>query len=111
MIAYNICIFPLIKKTKREFPDVTQPWYADDTGALGTFTRIEAYFNSLKRNGPGRGYHPEPSKIVLIVHLNNPESGNGISLCHGFKVCAGTRYLGGYIGDDEFKRDWPKERT
>ena len=29
---------------------------------------------------------------------------------HGFKVCMGARYLRGYIGDNESKRNWLKER-
>ena len=71
MIAYGIGILPLIKNIKREIPDVTQPWYADKDGYLDTFARIETYFDSLTRQGqgPGRGYYPKPSKIVLIVHL------------------------------------------
>ena len=28
---------------------------------------------------------------------------------HEFKVCTGARYMGGYIGDDESKRDWLRE--
>ena len=30
---------------------------------------------------------------------------------HGFKVCMGARYLGGYIGDNYYKHDWLIERT
>ena len=30
---------------------------------------------------------------------------------HGFRVCTGARYLGGYIGDDESKRDFMRDRT
>ena len=30
---------------------------------------------------------------------------------HGFKVCKGARYLGGYIREDESKRDWLRECT
>ena len=41
MMAYGIGIIPLIKNLKQEIPDVTQPYYADDAGALGKFTRIE----------------------------------------------------------------------
>ena len=41
MIAYSTVILPLIKNLKREIPVVTQPWYADDAGALGKFAIIE----------------------------------------------------------------------
>ena len=38
------------------------------------FTIIKAYFHSLTRQGPGRGYYTKPSKSVLIVHPYNPEA-------------------------------------
>ena len=57
------------------------------------------------------GYYPEPSKSVLIVHLNNLSSGRGFGLRHGFKICMVARYLGGFIGDDESKCDCLKYRT
>ena len=41
MVAYIIGILLLIKNLKAEFPGVAQPWYADDSGALGTFTIVE----------------------------------------------------------------------
>ena len=69
MIAYGIRILPLIKNLKREIPDVTQPWYADDARSLGTFAILETYFYLLTRQGPGRGYHPDLTKSLLIVHL------------------------------------------
>ena len=56
MIAYSIGILLLINNLKQDIPDATQPWYADDAGALGRFEIIETYFNSLTRQGPGRGY-------------------------------------------------------
>ena len=39
MIAHGIVIPPLIKNLKREIPDITQPWYADDAGALCTLCK------------------------------------------------------------------------
>ena len=68
MIEYGIGILPLIKNIKQEIPDVTQTCYAENSGALGTFARLETYFDSITRQEPGRGYHPKPSKRVLIVH-------------------------------------------
>ena len=105
MFAYTICILMLIKNFKTSYTDVTHPWYADKAGALGAFARVEAYFNLLERHGPGRGYHPKPSKSGMIVHPNNIEDGKMFDLRHGFKVFMGSRYLGGYIGDDEFKHE------
>ena len=55
MIAYGIRIFPLTKNLKQGIPDVTQPWYADDDGSLGEFTRLETYFDLLTRQIPVQG--------------------------------------------------------
>ena len=75
MITYGISILPFIKNLKREIPDITQPWYADDARVLGTFAIIGTYFDLLSRQGLGCGYYPEPSKSVLNVHLENLEDG------------------------------------
>ena len=111
MIAYGIGILPFIENLKRAIPDVTRPWYADDAGALRTFARLETYFDLLTRQGPRRGYHPDPSKSVLTVRPENLKAGKFLGARHGFRVCTGARYLGGYIGDDESKRDWLREHT
>ena len=110
MIAYRIGILPLIKNIKRVIPDVAQPWYADNSGALGKFTRLETYFDSLTRQGPGRGYHPKQSKSLLIVRPENIQDGKVFGVHHGLKVCTGKRYLGGYIGGDESICGWLRER-
>ena len=67
MIAYGIGILPLIKNLTWDIHNFTQPWYADDARDLGTFAILETYFDSLTRQGPGWGYHPQPTKSVLIV--------------------------------------------
>ena len=50
MFSYRIGFLPMIKILKPAYPDITQTWYTDDAGALGT------YFNYLKLHGPDRGY-------------------------------------------------------
>ena len=82
MIAYGIGILPLINNLKREIPDVPQPWYTDYSGALGTFTIIETYFNSLTCQVTGRRYYPEPPKSILIVHPENLEPGKEFGSGH-----------------------------
>ena len=98
MIVYGIGILPLINNLKQEIPCVTQPWYSDDAGSLGTFARLETYFDYLTRQGPGRGYYPESSKSVLIVRSYNLKSGKVFGARHGFKVLTVTHNIGGYIG-------------
>ena len=55
--------------------------------------------------------YPELSKSVLIVRPDNIESGKLFGARHGFMVCMGAHYLGGYIKDDNSKRDWLRECT
>ena len=111
MIAYGIRIFPLTKNLKQGIPDVTHPWYADDAGALGVFAILETYFDFLKRQGPGQGYHHKPTKSVLIVRPENIEAVKLFGAQHRLRVCTGACYLGGYIGDDGSKLDWLRDRT
>ena len=75
------------------------------------FARLETYFDSLTRQGLGRGYHPEPTKSVLIVRPDNIEAGKLIGARHVFRACTGAHYLGGYIGDNKSKHNWLRKRT
>ena len=108
MVAYGIGILLLIKSLKSVYPDITQPYYSDDDGELGMFDHLKKYFKALKCNGPAQGYFLYPNKIILSVNLQNPEAGEIFGHIHIFKVCMGTRYLGGYIEDDKSKGDWIK---
>ena len=67
MFLYGIGSLPLICQLKQEHPEVKQSWYADDTGAGGTFESIWEHFKRLQEIGPKFGYYPEPSKSILIV--------------------------------------------
>ena len=86
MIEYRIGILTLIENLKRKIPNVTQPWYADNAGALGTLARLDTYFYFLTRQVPGRGYHPDPTKIALIALLENLEAEKVFGRCHIFRV-------------------------
>ena len=108
MVSYGIGVLPLIKFLKTAYPDVTHTWYADNDGTLGTFENIGLYFNSLKHFGLGRGYYPEPTKTVLILHLDKPAAGKEFGLHNGFRVFTSALYLGGFIGYDESKCEWIK---
>ena len=108
MVTYGIGIHPLIKLLKSEIPDVTQPCLANNDGALGTFINVELYFSLLKWFGPVHGCYTKPSKRILIVHPDNVEYRKLFGLNHSFNICTGARCLGGFIGDDKFKRNWLK---
>jgi hypothetical protein len=111
MAAYGILLLPLIRQLKREIPEVSQPWYADDAGAGGNFDSLRRYFERLQEIGPSRGYFPEPSKSILVVLEHNREKAESSFHDLGFKVCNGSRYLGGYIGDSAAQQTWIEKKT
>ena len=43
VVAYGIGFLPLIEQPNEVYPEVTQPWYADNMGALGTYGNIKLY--------------------------------------------------------------------
>ena len=96
---------------KRQISGIIHPWYAEDARALGMFVILETYFDSLTLQGPGRRYHPNPTKSVMIVFPKNLEAREVFRQCHKFRVCTGARYLGGCFGDNESKRNWLRKRT
>ena len=76
MVAYSIGMIPLIKFLKSTYPNVTQPFYAYNTGALGTLDHLEKCFKALKRNGWAQGYFPNPTKSILVMHPQNLKAGD-----------------------------------
>ena len=71
MVAYGMEIITLIKHLKSTYPDIMQPWYADNARALGMFDHLDNYFKALNRNGPERGYSPDPTKSMLVLYPQN----------------------------------------
>ena len=51
MIAYGIGVLPLIRELQGDYPFVTQPWYADDAGAVRKFGHILAHLWDLQTRG------------------------------------------------------------
>jgi hypothetical protein len=88
---------------------VTQPWYAYDTGAGATFKRTREIFLRLLQLGPDYGYYPEPTKSILVLSTANFARSKAEFADLGFKVTAGSRYLGGFIGEEASRGAWLEE--
>ena len=104
MIAYDIGVLPLIRELRNAHPWVTQPWYANDAGAGGTFQQIQGHFQDLQARGPDRGYYPEPTKSILVMAPGNIARDEEHFRGLGIRVVTGHRNLGGYIGDAEAEK-------
>ena len=71
MVAYGLGMLPLIQELQATYPRVTQLFYADDAGAVDTFAVIQRHLDDLVVQGPPWGYFPDPTKIILVVSLQN----------------------------------------
>ena len=71
MALYGIALLPLIEHLRAEFPDVLQPWYADDGAMHGRGSRVAPCFQELCRAGPMFGYYPEFGKSIAICLLGD----------------------------------------
>jgi hypothetical protein len=70
------------------------------------FPRIRAVFERLLELGPGYGYHPESSKSSDVVVRHNLEQAKVYFADLAFKVQSRSRYLGGFVGEDEDRDEW-----
>jgi hypothetical protein len=52
MFTYGVGILLLIRTLKQAFPELEQPWYADDAGVAGKFDNICHHICKLKEIGP-----------------------------------------------------------
>ena len=66
---YGIALLPLAEILRVQFPDVLQPWCADDVTMQGTPARVGVCFKLLVKLGPMFGYLPEPRKLFAICPL------------------------------------------
>ena len=99
MIVYGIGVLPLIRELRNAHSQVTQPWYADDTGSGGSFQQMQAHFQDLQAQGPARGYYPEPTKSIFVVAPGNVAKAEEHFRGLGIRVVTGHRYLGGFVQD------------
>ena len=61
MFLYGIGIILLIRKLKELHPEVVQPWYVDDSGALTEWFGLVLSYEDLLLYRPGFGYIPNPT--------------------------------------------------
>ena len=66
MVLYGSGLLPLANILRIKFPDLLQPWYADDAAVQGTPAKVAAYFALSVNLGPMFGCLPEPKKSFAI---------------------------------------------
>ena len=111
MISYGIGVLTLIRDLRRDHPHVTQPWYADDAGAGGSFEAVMAHFKDLQLKESARGYFMEPIKSILVVAEQNVPRATEYFRGMGIKIVTGSRYLGGFVGEQETENQWVRTKV
>ena len=107
MGIYAVAIMPLIKHLEQACPEVTQSWYADDDSAVGSVSTLRSYWTAICSAGPGYGYHPHPSKSILLVKEEFFDEASAAFRGTGLRVLtSGARFLGGVIGTSQYKMQY-----
>ena len=106
-MLYGIGLLPLSALLLEEFPGLVQPWYADDAAAQGDSQLLAQWLRRLREEGPKRGYRPEPSKSILLVHPGSDHEATREPLAEfPLQLKQGARYLGGFLGGAEALDAW-----
>ena len=106
MVLYGVMLIPLGKTLRRTAPGVLQPWYADDFSMLGPATDMQNVMRQLMEEGPPRGYYPEPSKSIVVCRAADEDTFRHDLDEFSFSFCRGSRYVGGFVGDDNTLQEW-----
>ena len=111
MICYGLSMVPLQQQLVEAVPGLTQPWFADDSTMIGPASLIRKAADLLLEWGPHRGYHPQPAKCVVV----GTEATRDAIQQHlgqlGSEFKLGTRYVGGFLGDEALKEGWVREQV
>ena len=107
MLLYGLALIPLADSLRQAEPEVLQPWYADDAAMVGPVDAIARAMRLLERQGPARGYFPEPEKSIFVpTKPHEADRCRDALNCFGFRHRAGQRYLGGFVGSATARDEW-----
>ena len=100
MFLYALATIPLIECVGRPNEGV-DVWYADDASACAHLHALKEWFVQLLRVGPSYGYHPEPTKCMIVVSSDYLSLAHQIFDSFGVRITTSHRLLGGVIGDHD----------
>ena len=98
MMLYAVPVLLLIRSLE-DSCEWVQNWYAGDSSCVGELSSVRRWFDRLLTDGPAYGYFPEPSKTVLVVRSSDLERANDLFHDLGVSVVTGSRFLGGFVGE------------
>ena len=110
MMLYAVAVLPLIRSLE-DSCEWVQNWYADDSSCVGELSSVRRWFDKLLIGGPAYGYFPEPSKTVLVVGSSDLERASGLFHDIGISVVTGSRFLGGFVGEQSLAADFVSNKV
>ena len=96
MMLYAVAVLPLIRSLKAP-GKWTQNWYTNDSSCIADLGYLRAWYEKLSCRGPNYGYHPEPSKAVLVVGPSDVQQASALFSDLGLIVVSGGHFLVGFI--------------
>ncbi|KAL7503120.1 hypothetical protein ACHAXN_000965, partial [Cyclotella atomus] len=113
MVLYGVALMPLAEHLRECVPDAMTPWYADDSAGVGRAEACARAMLFLTEWGPTYGYYPEVEKSYFICTEEEEARAKVAFYSCGLQVkfVRGMRYLGGFIGGNEHKLEWVKEKV
>ena len=114
MGLYGLGIKPLIDNLAEviDIEKCIQVWYADDSSASGELEEMKKWWDRLCSIGPKYGYHPLPSKTVLIVKEEQKQK--AVEIFGGTQVqitTKGERHMGAVVGSEQFKKQYVENKV
>jgi hypothetical protein len=108
MSLYGIATLPLARSMRQAIPDALQPWFADDSSAVGTAKQSAQCLLHLQQEGPRYGYFPEATKCIYVCKAEDKPIAQKAFESRGLTIqySRGERYLGGYVGSGPKREEW-----
>jgi hypothetical protein len=107
MVLYGVALLPLIDSLRRAVLTVLQPWYADDAAMVGPVEGLAEATRLLAREGPSRGYYPEPAKSIFVgCKADEAETCRQALAEFNFQFREGSRCAGGFIASEAAQAEW-----
>jgi hypothetical protein len=106
MIGYGLTLAPLTELVRVEVPEVLSPFFADDGGLAGSFSKVGQAYSIVKAHGPDRGYYPEDEKSVCVCRASLQAEARAALQDFPFTYVEGHRYLGSFAGSTATRDTW-----
>lgn len=102
MAMYALVIIPLITQLNCHHKETSQVWFADDATASGTCDHLRTWWDELNDEGPRYGYHPNASKMYLVVKEDSEDDAKASFAGTNVNITTrGKCHLGAAIGSPE----------